>query len=136
MVGPRIYTPPEVDRLIPRLEALFGELDEVRGKIRAQKLRINALEMIWGNGVHTPDNPDHREYAHHLEEMKSLQEEFEKRTREITDLGGQVKGLDPPLVDFLGVRDGRLVLLCWTRGEQRIGHWHHVDEGFAGRQPL
>ncbi len=136
MPGPRVFTPPEVDLLIPRLGAIFGELDLVRERIRAQKLRINALEMIWGAAVQSQDNPDHREYAHHLSEMKTLQEEFEKKTAAITELGAQIKGLDPPLVDFLGVRDGHLVLLCWTRGEESVGFWHEVDEGFAGRHPL
>ena len=136
MAGPRIFTPSDVDLLIPRIEQLFVELDQIRNRIKNQKLKISALEMIWGNGVESTDNPDHREYTHHLAEMQSLQEEFEKRTRTLTELGAQLKGLDPPLVDFLGVRDGRLVLLCWTRGEKKLGHWHEVDEGFAGRHPL
>jgi hypothetical protein len=134
--GPRVFTPREVDLLIPRLEALLGELDLLRGRIRDQKLRIDALEMIWGSAVQKEDNPDHREYQHHLTDMRSLQEEFEKRTHAISELGGQLKGFDPPLIDFLGVRDGHLVLLCWTKGEKKVAHWHEVDEGFAGRQPI
>jgi hypothetical protein len=29
-----------------------------------------------------------------------------------------------------------VVLLCWKLGEEEIGYWHGVDEGFAGRKPL
>ncbi len=136
MVGPRIFEIPEVEGLIPRLEAVFADLDKLRRRIRALKLRINALEMIWGEVVQQPDNPDHRELEHHLQEMAALQEEFERTTARIGELGGQVKGLDPPLVDFYGVREGYLIYWCWTKGESRIGHWHHLDEGFAGRQPV
>jgi len=28
------------------------------------------------------------------------------------------------------------VLLCWHLGEERIGYWHELEAGFAGRQEL
>jgi hypothetical protein len=28
------------------------------------------------------------------------------------------------------------VYLCWQHGEPRVAHWHEIDAGFAGRQPL
>lgn len=136
MVGPRIFEIEEVNRLIPDLEAVFGRLGELREKLRRLNLRINTLELIWGEAVHREDNPDHGEYQHHLADMKAVQEDFEGVTRRVTEMGGQVKALDPPLVDFFGVRDGRLVLWCWTRDEREVTHWHHVDEGFAGRRPV
>jgi hypothetical protein len=39
-------------------------------------------------------------------------------------------------VDFYTMAGGRIVCLCWRRGEPRIEHWHPVDEGFSGRRPL
>jgi hypothetical protein len=29
-----------------------------------------------------------------------------------------------------------VVLLCWRMGETAIEHWHTVDSGFQGRQPV
>ena len=136
MPGPRVFEISEVQGLVPELERIFAELDVLRGRMRSIKLRINALEMIWGDGVHRPENPDHAELQHHVHEMASLQHEFERATQRIAGLGGEVKGLEPGLVDFYGVRSGRLVFWCWTRGEERVDHWHHVDEGFAGRQQV
>lgn len=40
------------------------------------------------------------------------------------------------LVDFPALVSGRQVWLCWRSGEDAIGFWHPVDEGFAGRRPL
>jgi hypothetical protein len=136
MVGPRIFVPEEVDLLIPDLEAVFADLDGLRQRIRTLKLRINALELIWGDRVNRPDCPDHGELQQHLEQMKEAQAEFERATQRLSELGAQLKSIEPPLVDFYGVREGRLILWCWTRGEHSVGFWHHVDEGFANRRPL
>jgi hypothetical protein len=40
------------------------------------------------------------------------------------------------LVDFRSVRNGEEVYLCWRQGEERISHWHTLESGFAGRQPI
>lgn len=48
-----------------------------------------------------------------------------------------VRDLDRGLVDFPSVRDGEEVYLCWVeREEEEIAHWHPLDTGFAGREPL
>jgi hypothetical protein len=46
------------------------------------------------------------------------------------------KDLALGLVDFLHVRDGREVNLCWRFGEDAVRHWHGLDEGYASRRPL
>ena len=43
---------------------------------------------------------------------------------------------DSGLVDFPGVVEGRPVWLCWRADEERVGHYHELDSGFAGRRPL
>jgi hypothetical protein len=53
-------------------------------------------------------------------------------------LGVQVKDLETGLVDFPAYHpdSGETVLLCWHVGEEEIGFWHGLEEGFAGRKPL
>jgi hypothetical protein len=55
--------------------------------------------------------------------------------RELAELGVEVKAADG-LVDFRSKLHGRTVFLCWKYGEERITHFHELDAGFAGRQPL
>lgn len=55
---------------------------------------------------------------------------------ELEGVGCTFKGFDDGLVDFLSVRDGRDICLCWRLGEPEITHWHELDAGFAGRQLL
>lgn len=134
MPGPRVYTIDEVQALVPKLESMFERVDAIKARLRIANIRANALELIWSAKIHEVDCPDHLEFLHHLEEMKVLEDDVERLTKRIGKLGGQVKSVDPGLVDFYGVRDGRLVHWCWTRGEAVIEHWHHVDEGFTRRQ--
>jgi hypothetical protein len=63
--------------------------------------------------------------------------EIGKLTTEINDLGVQLKDYKRSLIDFPTMRGGQLVLLCWQMGEdEKIGWWHEVEAGFAGRKPL
>ncbi len=55
---------------------------------------------------------------------------------EIEATGAQVKDMDNGLLDFPCVVDGETILLCWKLGEERITHWHGLEEGFAGRKPI
>ncbi|HEX9373977.1 MAG TPA: DUF2203 domain-containing protein [Roseiflexaceae bacterium] len=54
----------------------------------------------------------------------------------IQALGAELKDPATGLLDFLSLRDGVEVYLCWRYGEPRIGFWHPIEAGFAGRQPL
>ena len=54
----------------------------------------------------------------------------------IHELGAVVKDLDDGLVDFPARVEGEEAFLCWRLGEEEIGYWHGLDEGFAGRKPL
>lgn len=136
MPGPKIFGVEEVDALIPKLESIFVRVDEIRARLKMLSIRVNALELIWGHAVHEAKNPDHGELAQHLADMKQAQDDVEALTKRVARQGGHVKSIDPPLVDFYGVREGRLVYWCWTRGESHVEHWHHVDQGFANRQPV
>jgi len=55
---------------------------------------------------------------------------------ELEQIGCEFKGFDEGLVDFHGRLDEREILWCWKHGEDRITHWHELEAGFAGRQPL
>ncbi len=55
---------------------------------------------------------------------------------ELSEVGCLLKGFEDGLVDFYGVHEGRLVFLCWRLGEDAVTHWHELDAGVAGRQPI
>ncbi len=69
-------------------------------------------------------------------EVQRLAGEIEDFVQELHDLGVECKSFETGLLDFPSEREGRPVYLCWQRGEPRVAHWHELEAGFAGRQPL
>lgn len=55
---------------------------------------------------------------------------------ELAQIGCVFKGFEQGLVDFHTKRDDRDVLLCWKHGEPAVEHWHELEGGFDGRQPV
>lgn len=135
-MGPRIFTAREVNALIPKLGKLFDGVDALKARLRQLKSKMDVLEMIWGEEVQTETNPDHREYLHYVEELETAKKDYEAGLQKFGELEAVVKSLDQGLVDFYGVIDNRLVFLCWKRGEGSVEYFHHLEEGFAGRQPI
>ena len=135
-MGPRIYTPREASALVPKLTKAFDEIDAIRARLKTIKGKVDVLEMIWGDEVRAETNPDHREYTHYMEEIEKSKKEFDVATRRFADFEAVVKSVEQGLVDFYGVIDSRLVFLCWQRGEKTIEFYHHLEDGFPGRQPI
>ena len=92
--------------------------------------------MLWGEEIQSDENPDAREYTHHTVELEKLRKDFEGATQQVADLEAVPKSIEHGLVDFYGVIEGRLIFLCWKRGEQSIEYYHHLEDGFKARHPI
>ena len=116
----------EVRPLVERMVAAKQALDQ------AQERSDEAARRISGNGGGLPPV----ELAALHDELARSATELGGIVDEIQTLGVIVKDLDAGLVDFPSTREGREVLLCWLLGEDEIGYWHGLEDGFAGRQPI
>jgi hypothetical protein len=47
-----------------------------------------------------------------------------------------VRDLERGIIDFPSLLGGEEIYLCWLLDEPSVGHWHAVESGFGGRQPL
>lgn len=129
----RYFTTEEANEALLEVRPLTEELVGHRRALVALQERQSAVTArIAGNGGNVE--------PHELEEVQEqLDEEVAGIARcvaRIHEVGALVKDLDDGLVDFPATRDGRDVLLCWRLGEDEIGFWHGLDEGFSGRKPL
>ncbi len=135
-MGPKIFTVRQANDCIPKLEENFKSLDDIRHRMKKLKGKMDVLEMLWGEEIHADSNPDHREFAHYIEDMDGLKVQYEGVGKKLAELEVVLKSVEQGLIDFYGVVDSRLVFLCWKRGEASIEHFHHLEEGFGGRQPI
>jgi hypothetical protein len=102
-------------------------LDSITAEISSAALRI----MMLGGSL-----PPFAEINRKKTQRDKLAEELARTVDEIQQTGCLVKDLETGLVDFPSWRGGEKVYLCWKLGEARIGYWHGIEEGFAGRKPL
>jgi hypothetical protein len=131
---PRYFTPEEASELLPQVRVAAETLVEHRrALVEATTKRAELATRIAGNGGDfDPQEPRELE-----EELEQEAEAVARAVSSLEELGVQVKDLDRGLVDFPALRaNGEEVLLCWQVGEDEIGYWHGLEEGFAGRKPL
>ncbi len=135
----RFFTVEEADETIPSLVELFGELTAHRRTIRELAGKVDVLELIWGSEVRDPSHPDHADFMAHRAGIDRCTRGIETIiNRGILERGMIFPwgGLEEGLVDFPSTYQGRMVLLCWKLGEQRVAWWHEVDAGFRGRKKI
>ena len=130
----KTFTIDEAQSLLPVLESLLKRALE--GKQAAEKVESDLSEVarrIYLSGGMRID-------AASIVKRRAELEEHLKRVREtiseIDAIGVQVKDLDSGLLDFPCRLDDQVVLLCWRIGETSIEHWHTLESGFKGRQPV
>jgi hypothetical protein len=132
-VAERYFTAEEANEALTTVRPLAEELVAHRRTLReAQERRAQLTRRIASNGG-ALDAPRVAALA------AQVDREAEAATRcvaRIQELGVLVKDLDRGLVDFPALRDDEEVLLCWEVGEDAVGYWHGLEEGFAGRRAL
>lgn len=136
MAGPRVFTLDEANEMLPDIDQAFEEIDELREKLRLAKVKLNALEMIWGSSLHIGDCPDRKEAKVLVGELEEVEKAVGAIVQRLAEAGTIVKDVHAGLVDLYHVHDGQLVFLCWKRGEDEIVAWHHVDTGYSDRESL
>ncbi len=128
----RTFTLDEATALLPRLREILNEMQEKKPQVDAIREEIVAMtKTASGNGhLESQDVRDKQKAA------QGLIERLNEFGAELRELGCELKGIDEGLIDFPSEREGRTVYLCWKLGEDDITHWHEIDTGFGGRQPL
>ena len=130
----RYFTVADVEAMIPELARIMKGVMSAHAEVSAAQERMQAEQQrisLSGGGV-----LDRRAWRADTERVERLTTEIREALGAIVQLGGAPKDLGLGLVDFLHLRDGREVNLCWKYGEREIRHWHGLDEGYAGRKPL
>ncbi len=128
------FTLREAEALLPRLESLLQQAVDARLELEDWETELTeiAAQITMSGGMEIDPlrvsevRSKHKRGAAHVQRLVD----------EIEDIGCVVKDLETGLVDFPARLGEREVYLCWKLGEERIDHWHGVEEGFSGRKPI
>ncbi len=116
-----VFTLDQANRALPYVSRVVDDITAVYSRII--DLRRSA-DKPGG-----PNSESEREYEKTMDRLGVLVDELHA-------VGVELKDFELGLVDFPAIHQGRDVLLCWKRGELKIDHWHEVDAGLSGRQPV
>lgn len=132
---------PEPTFTVEQAQALLDEvirplaerLVALRAEVEPLRRRWQQIVVAIGSNGGALDKSEAERLRATLEQAQSEATEI---LAEIGSHGVQVKDPDRGLLDFPTVVEGRPALLCWQVGERRIGYWHTIEDGFAGRQAI
>jgi hypothetical protein len=132
--GRKLFTPEQANAALPLVRAIVKDLAELSREVIERRERLTVLQ----GGRDRQARGDL--YAQELEQIEQEIEKDTERLQEYVDelrqLGVEPKNGPDGLVDFPAMIDGRPVYLCWKLGEAEVMHWHDLEAGFRGRQPL
>lgn len=127
----RLFTLEEAERTLPLVRRIVADLVSAYPAWRAGIAQYEALSLeARPEGGETPEMVTVRDA------VTARAERIDGYLRELEEIGCVFKGFDAGLVDFHSLREDRPIFLCWHLGEERITHWHEIDGGFEGRQPI
>lgn len=129
---PRYYTLEEANLMLPQLTEVLKQLQGLGRQKGMVDGRITEVDQkVHSNGHHNPiEDPTVVQAA------QALNEALRVNLRQLDDWEIELKDLSTGLVDFMAMREGREVYLCWRLGEAEVGYWHELTTGVAGRRPV
>ena len=135
IVSPRLFSLRDANALVPTLRDTFVKARALRDRLaKLQKDLAEEGHPLDGGKVEV--DPRARPEVQGLQRRAALLVgELLELLRGVTELGIEVKQADG-LCDLRTRFEGRIVYLCWKFGEERITHFHELEAGFNGRQPL
>jgi hypothetical protein len=137
MPGPSFFTPRPVSPSLPKKRFTLALANKTLPLVRRIVSDIvaahdHALEVQ----AQVERQRDGKEQASAQSELDVTLDRLQDLVDELIDIGCELKDYQTGLIDFIGRHQGRDVYLCWKLGEEKIGYWHELNAGFAGRKPV
>lgn len=136
MAGPQFITPKsvspsrstkrfklaEANRSLPLVRRIVSDIVKTHEQVTALQSSLESAK--------------HKDQTAIQVRIDAAVELLQSYVEELHDIGCDPKDYQMGLVDFIGRHQGHDVYLCWKLGEDKIGYWHEIQTGFAGRQPV
>jgi hypothetical protein len=129
----KYFTVEEANRALPLVRAIVTDIVSQWKVVEGLDLRLKAV--LKRDHKRLAGDPYSEELAQSQAELETEDAKLREYVEELERLGVELKS-SAGLCDFYSLRDGREIYLCWQLGEPEIAHWHELNGGFDGRQPL
>jgi len=127
----KYFTVEEANATLPYVRSL---VEDIVQDYEQWRNRVHRYEVITTSAGNTGEESE--EQLQLRSEADEIACRISQFINELAAVGCVFKGFQGGLVDFYSRRDERDVFLCWKLGEDEVAHWHEIDTGYAGRQPL
>jgi len=122
----RYFTVEQANTVVVLIRPLVKEILEIRQAILDRQPEVwPVVERAAGDGGSKEASKVALEFRR-----------FDDLVREVMATGALLKDINHGVIDFLTMREGKEVYLCWKYGEDEISHWHDLDGGYANRQRI
>jgi hypothetical protein len=119
------FTIDEAQDLVDELRMLVEQMVKLKQELDAMGYDIYHHQYFGGSGPNGTGA-----FPEQMDELVAA-------VKLIHSKGVLIKDIDQGLMDFPHIRaNGEEVYLCWKLGEERIGFWHRIEDGFAGRRGI
>lgn len=131
----QFFTIEKANSALVLVRPIVTELMTQHKRLAKLQFEIEALESkIAGSAEELADEEALVERLY--EEMRLVLDRVSHNVEELHLVGCVFKDFQMGMVDFPTHFNGRDVYLCWQHGELNIAHWHELEEGFTGRNPI
>ena len=127
----KYFTLPEANRTLPLVKRIVADITALYPEWRSL---VSQYEVVAAQA--RPEWGESAEQVRLRSEIEVVAKRMQEFLHELEQIGCVFKGFDDGLVDFHGKLNERDIFWCWKQGEDEIRHWHDLEAGFAGRQPI
>ena len=136
MPGPQFLTPQPVSASLPSRRFTVDQANKALPLVKRVVADIVRAHEEVCNYQAKLETAAAREQKGIQATLQQSLEHLQDYVDELTDIGCELKDYRVGLIDFIGRHKGHDVYLCWKLGEELVSHWHEIQTGFAGRQPV
>lgn len=136
----KVVTLQEANSLLPLVKEHFLQIGFLLGKLHTVKIACQSKNLLWrvsqnNSYIKLIKKSNKKQYKKDVKvEINKIENLIEDEVNNISKLGGIIKSLFPPHIDFLSTKNGQLIYLCWHANELEITHWHYFDDNYVERQ--
>ncbi len=117
-----------------RIHVMLTQAQNLRAKLDKKANKRLVIDSKSKTIVVVPKKRRNKKFKADVKAARRLEMQIELAINDLMKLGVVIRGLVPPHIDFLSVRNNEPVFLCWLGGENEIEHWHYLDDGAPIRQ--